>query len=130
MTSRLPDWSYIAGFFDAEGTLRFTHPYVKRRKQSAFWGAVSFEVRWAQKETAVLYKIKERLSLESIRSCLYPPTPGGSSAFRLAIRNTTGSVKCLRNMLPHLVVKRQLTEDMLRFNKFFPVPMPRYWYKR
>lgn len=113
-------WQYIAGFFDGEGSLCLAN------RGSNCWRA-----RLHQSKTDVLYRMRDFLLLEGINSYVMVVSKQEKIGNTKYIRNGTVSalnirthrenlIKFLRLILPYLVVKKVLVQDVLRFLKLYP----------
>lgn len=110
------NWAYIAGFFDGEG-----HIGAMSRSNGSF--ALNFSITQAGvdgelvlKQLATFmstYNIEARFFYTTQKEARYKPL------HRLYL-STADTLKALRFMLPWLVIKRQLAQDILRYRILFP----------
>ena len=77
-----PSWSYLAGFFDAEGHIRLRYP-------------ASIALQIGQKLPYVLHAIQEFLSHTGIKCCIYP----NDGSHVLVTSGTEKSIYMLRRLL-------------------------------
>ncbi len=114
------NWSYVAGFFDGEGSLLFNPPL---RSKPWVKSCLGMRITLTQKSSPVLHELKAFLagySIEAhVRSVKNPP------AFRLEVGSVASVLEICQTLYPYLIVKKQLVEDMLRFNQLFPAPRQR-----
>jgi len=97
-------WSYVAGFLDGEG-----HILVQIKKAKSAWGKFCYVVvpyiYLTQKDTHVLFKIKEFLESEGITSGVYCKDKKNNT-HRLMISNWKNVIPFVNNTLPYSIVKK------------------------
>src|SRR5271165_5715887 len=116
------NWAYIAGFFDGEGSI-----YKNGTKCPD--GSISYTATLPQAESRkiILERIRDFLSSQQIDSKLYnrdkngiPRSEKHERMFILKI-NKRESVKAfIWGMLPYLVAKKAITQDIWRLYSLYP----------
>ena len=111
-------WQYIAGFFDGEGSIA-----VRTYK-----GYGNFNITIPQSGVVgerILKEIQWFLKQEDINSCVFLDTKVRGLAkkpvHRLCVNNRINMIAFLRHVLPYLHVKHTQAQDVLRFDKLYPV---------
>jgi len=106
-------WSYMAGFFDGEGCVSV----VGRAGKLDAYRTLAVQVRFAQKLKTPLERMQIFLKGFDIRSRIvtYP----SNTASSLDIQGI-GAYRVLQEMLPYLIVKKNIAQDALRLRKLFP----------
>ena len=112
------NWSYIAGFFDGEGSLGLTNLGSNN---------CCFRVSMAQGTVPVLSKIQEFLAQEDIpcrielnTNRFHMLTKKHKSVHQLRITVRKNVTKFCELVLPYCVVKKALVQDVGRFLKMYP----------
>ena len=95
------NWKYIAGFFDGEGSVGW---YGKDNKNP--------RITISQKNDKVLFKIKEFLLKEKIRSGI-ANKDSKEIVTQLFITRRKDVESFLKNIIPHLIVKKRGAERVL-----------------
>ena len=112
-------WQYIAGFFDGEGNVN----------TSASRGR-SWAVRIVQTETNVLNRIAKFLEEHNIESHLYHSykasqyKKANKDLWCLQLTGESNVNQFLAGVLPFLIVKKPLAQDIIRFFKIYPNRCP------
>ena len=117
-------WQYIAGFFDGEGSLCCVRG---KTTNNNCWRA-----RLHQSSSEVLNTISGFLDHQNIAHTIqrtackgqkqkYGPYKANSDMFALQVSTKRSQViPFLKSIYPHLIVKRVLVQDVLRFLKIYP----------
>ncbi len=119
VTKNRMTWQYVAGFFDGEGNINIC-PSRGR----------SWPARIVQSETRVLNTISEFLKGNGIESHLYHSYKAGQyknakkDLWCLQITGESNTRVFLQGILPFLIVKKLLVQDVLRFFKIYPIRNP------
>lgn len=101
-------WQYIAGFFDGEGTVRFTNQ-----------GGLAITIAQSRDRGAdVLRKMCHFLSTQGIKSRQYKPYR--QNMHTLGLTDRPHVLAFLRGVFPHTEVKRIEVQDHLRFTQLYP----------
>lgn len=114
------NWSYIAGFFDGEGSLSKNGGYNDA-------GAISYVITIPQSESRKigLDKISEFLNAQGIKNVVKPRQgkdrgPNFEPMFRISIWKREDLLKMFDAMLPYLTVKKILVQDVRRLYRMYP----------
>jgi len=98
MTHR-PTWAELAAYFDRSGNLSIRH------RNGEGW---RYRLRIAGYDRKQLDSFRALLGSGSISK---EKKPNGLNYYRLELDSLTGVLRSLRQMLPHLVRKRELAEE-------------------
>lgn len=114
----MTSWQYVAGFFDGEGTVC----YYRKRGQLL----PSLCAQMVQKTDGVLRKISDFLEAEGVHSKVKFRPPGKhvrskTGMFSLHIWRRDSAKRFFERVLPFLIVKKVVVQDVLRFRRCFPV---------
>ncbi len=125
-------WSYVAGFFDGEGSISV----VRRKVESTSCVTVSFaQSSDDDQPPPILAEISALLTEHGIRHGLYDDKrstgrtgelPNGRVittrriSWKIQIFNRAGCQRVLELLGPYLRVKKVRAEDTIRFMKLFP----------
>jgi hypothetical protein len=115
-------WQYIAGFFDGDGTVGLYHSKALR-----YGGTGYINARLTQRQPHILRLIQGFLAARGIRTMIrnYPYSQL-SSRPQSALEIHRSSIPAfLVGVLPHLVVKKTLVQDILRYKILFPPFTPK-----
>ena len=99
------DWSYIAGFFDGEGSVSMR---VTKR------GDMTRNLVWHNTHRESLEAMQAFMGIGTI----YTRTPTGlgkKTQFALQISNKAGLLQAIDGMLPHLIIKREAAEALRQY---------------
>lgn len=108
-------WQYIAGFFDGEGNVNTSSSHGR-----------SWTVRIVQSETEVLNRIAEFLKNNNIESHLYHSYKASQykkakkDLWCLQLSGESNVKDFLIGVLPFLIVKEPVAQDIIRFLKIYP----------
>jgi len=107
-------WAYIAGFFDGEGCAGIYQRNPKHNSGRVILCSI------AQKAVPVLEAIRAFLSVQGISANLNPQRGRGPNPIGVLQISAKQAVKFLNAVLPYLVVKKVIVQDLLRYDKIFP----------
>lgn len=103
-------WPYVAGFFDGEGSIRI--------RQMGCEASVS---QSRLRGLRLLTEMRCFLALHGIASKVTPHTSDNPfQMYKLTISKRRNVIAFVRNMLPHLHIKKSECEDFVRYWKAFP----------
>jgi hypothetical protein len=109
------NWSYIAGFFDGEGSIHMPMGFKKLKRPT---------VVIYQTDKGVLLQIQEFIKQFGINSTLddvqYKNHWTKKLIYRLRPHALVDVRKFLYHIAPHLILKRQLAEDAWRWARVYP----------
>ena len=112
------DWSYVAGYFDGEGTVRLNE--VPSRPGYLLTG-----LSWANTHLESLEAIRDFISCGTIRPKArrehYRP------GYELVVNRADDVLRVGEQMLPHLIIKRARLKEMLEFVHGHRKPQPKAW---
>jgi hypothetical protein len=113
------DWSYIAGYFDGEGSVRFKAPPSRPNY-------VLTSLSWSNTHLESLEAIQAFIGCGHIQHKLlkYGYTKQGH---QLIVNRSEDVLRVGDQMLPHLIIKRQQLQDMLDFVRAGRKPAPATW---
>jgi len=110
-------WAYVAGFVDGEGCIRIA--------QGTNHISPSITVGQTERQAGVLYVIQEFLKRQGIASYINKAhwahrIRGTQPSLNLRVAKRVDVEKCLRLLLPYLIVKKLAAQDVLRFCTMYP----------
>lgn len=93
------NWAYVSGFFDGEGCVCYNRKRLDNGMQLDF--------AQATKQEKVLLEIQSFLVAQNIKAPLYRSPDYKSPRSNLKVVDYPSVYKCLKNMLPFLIVKKE-----------------------
>lgn len=117
------DWSYVAGYFDGEGNVRFKA--APSRPDYVLIGLM-----WSNTHLASLEAIRQFIGCGIIRHRKPKARLDGTAyvpGHQLNVERVADIVRVSEQMLPHLMIKRAKVEEMLHWARTHRTSAPITW---